>query len=434
MTDAAPALRRAAAFSRVVITSPFTLWAMFVLAHLWLGLLNLYAPGQPLGDVTLVYKFWTDQALQAHFWVGINSSWVYPIVALVPMLIATVFGPTLYASTWLSMVMVINVVAFGVLTKWGRSRENNAAAWWWVGFLVLLGPIAMGRIDSIAAPLAIVGVLILATRPRLAAFILSIATWVKIWPAALIVAIVIAARERRTVLFVAAVTSISIVVIALAFGSGANVVSFVTQQTSRGLQIESPISTIWLWRAAAGLGNTSLYYDHAILTYQVSGDGTLVASAITTPLLGLAFLSVAILGSLAARRGVSASQLLPVLALGLVSALVVFNKVGSPQFATWLAAPIILGLVTATKSNGRSFRTPAIMVLVIAALTQLIYPYLYGYLLNLNAVMLIVITARNLLLIALFVWAVIAIWQLSRADPEFVETDDINRAAEAWPL
>jgi hypothetical protein len=34
MTDAAPALRRALAISRVVVTSPFTLWTMFVLAHL----------------------------------------------------------------------------------------------------------------------------------------------------------------------------------------------------------------------------------------------------------------------------------------------------------------------------------------------------------------------------------------------------------------
>jgi hypothetical protein len=424
MSDAAPIQTRALQIIRAVATNPFTLWTMFILAHLWLGLVNLYGQGQPLGDVTLVYKFWTDQAIQAHFWVGIDSVWVYPIVALAPMLLAASFGPTLYASTWLSLVMVLNALAFATLTKWGRSRENNGAAWWWVAFLFLLGPIALGRIDSIAAPLAIIGVLHLARRPRVAAVVLTVATWIKVWPAALIVAAVIAVKERRVIAFVALITSAAIILIALAFGSGLNVFSFVTQQTARGLQIESPVSTIWLWRAAAGENGTFLYYDQAILTYQVTGAGTQVASAITTPLLAIAFLAVGALGILAARRKAPVEQLLPVLALALVTGLLVFNKVGSPQFATWLAVPIILGLVTAANANGRSFRTPAIMVLVIAGLTQLIYPYLYGFLLNLNAVMLIVITARNLLVIALFVWAVTALWQIYRTEPDLDDLDD----------
>mgnify|MGYP000653768880 CR=1 FL=1 len=41
-----------------IVRSPILLWAGFVVAHLWLGMLALYAPGQPIGDVTTVYKFW----------------------------------------------------------------------------------------------------------------------------------------------------------------------------------------------------------------------------------------------------------------------------------------------------------------------------------------------------------------------------------------
>jgi Glycosyltransferase family 87 len=434
MTDAVPAATRIWALLRGIATSPFSLWTMFVLAHLWLGLLNLYARGQPLGDVTLVYKFWTDQAIQANFWVGIDSVWVYPILALVPMLIAALAGPTLYASTWLSLVMLLNAVAFATLTRWGRSRENNGAAWWWVAFLFLLGPIALGRIDSITVPLAIVGLLLIASRPRVAAVVLSIATWIKVWPAALLIAIAIAARERRVVVFVAAVTSVSIVIIALVFGSGLNVFSFITQQTARGLQIESPVSTIWLWRAAAGEPGTVLYYDRTILTYQVSGAGTQLAGAIVTVLLALAFLGVCALGILALRRGAEVEQLLPVLTLGLVVSLIAFNKVGSPQFASWLAVPIILGLVTSANRGGRSFRTPAIIVLVIAALTQLVYPYLYGFLISLNPVMLIIITARNVLLVVLFGWAVAALWQLSRTDNSVETADREQFASTRWPL
>jgi Glycosyltransferase family 87 len=435
MTDAEPALSRALGTIRAVATGNFTLWLSFVLAHLWLGMLNLWGPGLPLGDVTLVYKFWIEQATQAHFWVGIDSSWVYPIVALVPMLLAALFGPEFYASTWLSLVMFLDAAAFGILTHWGRSKENNSAAWWWVAFLFLLGPIALGRIDSISVPLAIVGVLYLSTRPRAASVVLTIATWVKVWPAALLIAAVIAVKQRRILLFSAAVTSIAIVLIALVFGSGANVFSFVTLQTSRGLQIESPVSTIWLWRAAAGAVDTTVYYDQHILTYQVTGDGTVFASALMNPLLMVAVIAVCVLGFLAVRRGAASVEVLPTLSLALVSALIAFNKVGSPQYATWLAVPVILGLILAANRGGRSFGTPATLVLTIAALTQFVYPYLYGYLISLDPVMLVVITARNLLLFVLFSWAVAGLWQISRPFYEHpVPVDADDSVATPWPL
>ena len=126
MTAAAPLARRAGGTLARVARSPLTLWVCFVLAHLWLGLLNLVGPGNPLGDVTLVYRFWVDEALVNDFWVGIDSRWVYPIVAFVPMLLARIAGALLYAGTWLTMVMLLNVVAFGVLTAWGRRRQNTA--------------------------------------------------------------------------------------------------------------------------------------------------------------------------------------------------------------------------------------------------------------------------------------------------------------------
>ena len=96
------------------------------------------------------------------------------------------------------------------------------------------------------------------------------------------------------------------------------------------------------------------------------------------------------------------------LALALVTAFIVFNKVGSPQFESWLAVPVVFGLVMA-RLGGRAFRTPAVLVLVIATLTQAIYPYLYNYVLSVNYVMLIVLTSRNLLLIVLFAWAMTAV-------------------------
>jgi hypothetical protein len=165
MTDVAETMRRPPAV-RAFATSRAALWAGFVLAHFWLGWLNLYGPGLPLGDVTITYKLWTDQIVAGNFWMGIDRPWVYPILAIVPMLAAFAFGPALYASTWLALVMLLNAVAFAAITGWARSRDRSAVGWWWIAFLVLLGPIAVARIDSVSVPLAVVGVLPPGRPPR----------------------------------------------------------------------------------------------------------------------------------------------------------------------------------------------------------------------------------------------------------------------------
>lgn len=389
--------------------NPISVWIAFVLAHLWLGLLNLYAPGLPLGDVTIVYKFWMDQALIANYWVGIDSAWVYPVLALLPMLAAMIFGPEQFASTWLSMVMILNAVALGFVTDWGRARDRLAVAWWWVAFLILLGPIALARIDSVTVALAIVGALLIARRPGAAGVVLAVATWIKVWPAAIVVAAVIAFRDRLRI--VAAVLGVSAVVLvaSLLIGSGGNVLSFITQQTGRGLQIEAPVSTLWLWRIVAGEPNTFIYYDRDILTYQVNGDGVDVATMLMTPLLAIVIGVVAWLGIRAARRGAEPDDLFAPLALALVTALIAFNKVGSPQFVSWLAVPIIVGVVASAAGLGPSFRLPATLALVIAALTQFVYPYLYSWLLVAHPVMVSVLTIRNALYFVLLAWAIVAV-------------------------
>ncbi|HEY0261089.1 MAG TPA: hypothetical protein VGC18_14695 [Lacisediminihabitans sp.] len=428
--------RRARLASRTgaVLRSPILLWGAFVLVHLWLGLLNLYAPGLPLGDVSIVYKFWTDQAIVANYWVGIDSSWVYPIVAILPMLAARAFGPGLYSGTWLSMIMLLDAVALAAIVGWGRGRRHLGIGWWWLGFLALLGPIALGRIDSVTVPLAIVGVTMIASRPRIATVVLAVATWIKVWPAAIIGAMIVSLRERARVAAVAVLVSAAIVAIVLAIGGGLNVFSFVTQQTGRGLQVEAPITTAWLWQAVAGVPNTFVYYDQSILTWQVRGPGVEVASALMTPLLALVLLAILVIAILAVRNGVAAADLLPTLSLAFVTACIAINKVGSPQYMTWLAAPVILGLATSATRRRISFRVPAILVLVLAGLTQVVYPYLYGWLLSLNVLMLVVLSARNVLLFVLLGWAVVVLWRLSRAPREDAVGEERGWLPVVWPL
>ncbi len=405
---------------RAVGSHPVAAWTAFVLAHLVVGLFNLFGEGYPMGDVTSVYPFWVDQALVADYWVGIDGPWVYPIVAIVPMLAAHLtypiaasipalaplsIGSGLYASSWLSMIFVLDIVALGVLTHWGRRRDRLGAAWWWTAFIVALGPIALGRIDAVTVPLAVVGSLLIVARPVLAGVLLTVAAWIKVWPGAIVVAMVVACRDRVRVLLWAAATSVGIVALALSFGSGANVFSFITEQTGRGLQVEAPITTLWMWRAWAGDG-TIVYYDRDVLTWQVTGSGAAAASAWMTPLMLLVVVAIVLTGVMAVRNGADELALLPPLSLALLSAMIAFQKVGSPQFMTWLCVPVILGLVLHRQRLAPSFAVGAVLVLVLAVLTQAIYPVNYGRVLGLDPIALAVLTARNLMTFVVLGWSI----------------------------
>jgi hypothetical protein len=300
-----------------------------------------------------------------------------------------------------------------------------------VGFLVTLGPIAVGRIDSITVPIAMIGMLVLITRPVLAGVLLTVAAWIKVWPAALVAAAIIALRERRRVLIAAAATTAVVLIVALALGAGSNVFSFFTQQAGRGLQIEAVMATPWMWDATLGPGHSQVYYDFAILTFQLRGEGVATAAAAATPLLGIAALVLLGLGALAVRRGREPGEVLPPLVLALTVALIVFNKVGSPQFATWLAVPIVFGLMTAAAGAGRSFRVPAALGLVIAGLTQVVYPYFYSDVTAAQLSIVLVLSARNVLYVVLFVWAVVALAEVvrrPRADEPALRDDDTDAA------
>lgn len=392
---------------------PAALWTAFAVVHLLLMVLCRFGFGWPLGDVDRVYLGWAQAAATGGEIVGITTEFVYPLLALVPILLPFSFGSTWYAIVWLLMVTVLNAVAFAFLisSRIGSPhshRRRTVAAWWWLCFLVLLGPIALARIDSVTVPIVIVALLLIRTRPFLGAVLLTIATWIKVWPAAVIAALLVASRDRLRLAAVAAGTSALIAVVALILGSGANLWSFVGQQTARGIQIESPIATVWMWQTALGVPGSFLYYDKQILTFQVTGQGIDLAIAVMTPLLALAAATVLLLGWRAQRLGADFARLFPALVLALIMTMIVFNKVGSPQFISWLAAPVILGLVV----DGRAWRRPAILAAVIGVLTHLFYPYLYHALLIGHPVMVTILTARNLLELVVLGWAVQRLWAL----------------------
>lgn len=392
--------------SRPTTLRTTALWSAFAAVHVWIAVAGWLFPSQPMGDVVLVYEPWSSAALSGGPVVGITETWVYPQLALVPMLIANMLSTPLiavldasqaYLVAWAVLVTVLDAIAFAVLLGRRPVPQRRVAGWFWTAALLMLGPIAMYRIDAITVPVAVLGGLWLVRRPALAAVLLTVGAWIKIWPGALLLAAVVAVRSRMRVLLTATAVTAGIILVLWALGADSEIFGFLTEQTGRGLQIEAVAATPFLWLAVSGAARIEYSFD--ILTFQISAPGADAFSAVLTPLMVVLVLIVTAIGGLKAMRGASFARLFPPLALTLVAALIVVNKVGSPQFQTWLIAPVILWFVwDRARAN-----VPALIVLALCALTCLVYPLNYDALLRAEVLPVVMLTARNLLLIVALV-------------------------------
>lgn len=396
-------------------TSIFTIFAV-VHALFLLLLIPRIAKGDTYGDVSL-YREWAFQGINEGIWQGIDVPWVYPVGALLPMVMAAAFGHKLYMLGWFALCTVLNLIALLMLLT-GRTKFGWQSAYLWISLTAILGPLVFSRVDGISAPIVVAGLVLVTTRPAVASLLLSVATWIKVWPAAVVLAFLSSSRQWLSVLAAGVAVSALIVVVVVFEGGAGNLLGFIQAQGDRGMQLEAPLTTPGLWQAVLQLG-TFIHPNTEIDTMEIRGSLADSISALMNPLLGVTVLVITLLIFIAARRGADRQDLFAVGALALVLSMIVFNKVGSPQFMIWLAAVICVGAAV----KGPDWILPVVCVICIAVLTTLVYPLLYVQLLaSLNPGVAALLTLRNMLVLLLFVWALVQLWSLvSKAKPEVIE-------------
>jgi hypothetical protein len=177
------------------------------------------------------------------------------------------------------------------------------------------------------------------------------------------------------------------------------VFSFVLQQQDRGIQIESVMATPWMWLAKFGLA--SIFFDDVVLTNQVSGELVLEIASVSNYILFSAIGITAFLAIRAIRAGRDRTEVFVLASLTGVLDLIVFNKVGSPQFMIWMAVVLVALVYFGINKSKLALVVGAAILL----LTQLVYPIFYLELLGLETLPLGLLTLRNLLLVGLLIWA-----------------------------
>ncbi|MEO0049360.1 MAG: hypothetical protein RL556_692 [Actinomycetota bacterium] len=375
--------------------------------------------GTPMGDITL-YQFWNQQ-LQSGAIYGITTDWVYPFVDLIFIWLPNLLTGFLdYFSAWIVFSVAIDLLAIWALIGWrGQVTESRArAALLWIAFQFALGPVGISRLDNLSVAIAVIGVAsLLDQRERLAGAWFAVATWIKVWPVALLLALVSGTKKISRAVLPAAVVSIGLLLLGI-WAGGFHSLSFAFAQNTRGIEFEAPVATWWVWASALKVPDTFIYFDEQIRAVQI--HGALVETFASLSSIALIF-ALAITATLAllARKQIKgdahkAQQVFAWVGLTATTDLIVFNRVGSPQYIAWMFLPVIFA-VAAKLPN---WRFAAGLLALVSALSWLIYPIIFDqiWLGNLNAVS--VLTIRNLLLVLLLIHANVRLTALTKTQAE----------------
>lgn len=407
---------------RRLVRRPGALWGAFLAVHLWNALLGaVIIRAWAFGDLEL-YRRWAAFGLHQGIWPTFQYPSVYPVGSTLPMVVAALGGvgsPVGYAITWSLMITVLDAAALAVLA---RRPRGKAGGWWWTGFLLLLGPVGMGRLDAVVVPLALVALLWALDRPVVASLLLTVGAWIKVAPGALLWPLFAVTRRpwRAVVLPAVAVTGLVVATVAV-LGRSEFLMAFLTDQSGRTLQLEAVGATPWL--LAALVTRSVERVDNLVLNdWELHGAGTQVAGVVLGALFVLAVAAAAglvwwrrvLLGDRLRSDRAAGSELVARGALLMTLTMIVFDKVGSPQYMAWLAAPV----AAAVGLGLPGWRRTARWMLVVAGVTQCVFPWLYPAITHGDAIGATVLTVRNALLVVLLVWTARALALGGRERPD----------------
>jgi hypothetical protein len=400
---------------------PWFLGTRLVMFLLALDVLKYFNHVAIIGDVQL-YDFWITKYLQHGEFPLDDHRWQYPPGAAGPILLPELFDnaviPGSYIVAFFTMCLVADAVVFWLLLRAARAaaspdQPSAAGPWLWTLGVVAIGPMAYGRYDLVVTAIAVAAlcVTLKTERATLAArgVLIGLGTFIKVWPAAILFG---APKGRRGRLLVGAATVTLVVptfVLRLAIPG---VLSFVTNQKGRSIQIESVFATPFL------VGRWFGWHGHVENTangaFEFIGPGVTLAATLAMLATAAGFGVLLWIRRRAARSGGFQPALLADVALAATLVAMVTSRVLSPQYLIW-----ILGLAAVCLTRRDTVqRLPAWIVLGAVSVTQLIFPLFYHTLRGGQISSGLILFGRNGALVAATVFALMALWRASAAGPE----------------
>lgn len=311
-----------------------------------------------LHDLDL-YTTWVP-TLSALEFPQADPTWQYPPGAALVFLAAS-WIPLPFNTAFIVMILAIDAALLAALVRAHDRREDASmrGVWLWALAGVIVGAIMLTRFDIVPTALAVAAILLVG-RPVRSGIAAGLGFSVKLWPALMLLAL--PRKGLRSGVASFAVTVLVVLAFFLVAFDGS--LSFLGNQRARGLQIESIGALPY---EIHGLFGGTVAYGIEYGSMQVLMNGAEIVGTVVT-LLGLAVIAVIVWWRIRGRlEDVPAGDV----ALTLVLVSVLGSRVYSPQFNVW-----IIGVCAAAILSTRTrMRHVSVILVVVAVLTQFVYPW-----------------------------------------------------------
>lgn len=330
---------------------------------------------------------------------------ILPIITVPALLVDLLGQPVTYRSAYITLMIGVDALGLVGVARLGQRWGTRTGAWAWTVGVLALGPISYVRLDLVPAVATIWALeRAAAGRPFAAGGWLGAGVVTKLYPGVLAVAMLVAITRRRALVLGGLLVAGLPVAVFLGV-LPAMVDAVLGYHLERGIQVESTWATPFLLAARQG---RELEIPFEFGAYHIRAPLTELAKRLAS----VATVGVLAVSVLLARR--QAPDDVPALAATLCTTMLLLlatASVFSPQYVVWAVAAASVA-VAAPRSP---LRLPALLLVPAGLLSQAVYPLYYNDMLTLGTRGLTVLTARNLIVVAAAVLALVATLRATRA-------------------
>jgi hypothetical protein len=363
------------AFTRSVPGLIFTWLVTRYFLFQFITLKFYYPEGKWLkGDVEL-YQFWSLGLIQRIFPIN-DSMWQYPPLAgFVFTIPQYIFGNSnigfIFTMIFFDFLILLTILKFGLSLykrKIAVSLNGFAGAWFWVIWPILMGPLLLTRFDLVPTWFAILGLIaIYEKRIKLAGLLITVGSLLKLWP--ILILSILDRKILSKIVFPIVISSVLVLIFIEFISVGS--FSFLENQTSRGLQVESVAAVIFVIFKLWGANVEYPFRFGSLEVEAVFANEIALILNLSTLIFFLIIFTLNIKEKLNSLNVFEKSLIVIIFAIGL-------SRVFSPQFWIWMGG--ISALVILFKDS--KLKKVILILSTSALLTQILYPALYVGLLN----------------------------------------------------
>ncbi len=313
-----------------------------------------------------------------------------------------------YLIAFMAFMLALDAAFTFALYRTG-GRRHDVSIDFWILFVFLIGPLSYLRFDVLPAVLAGGALLAARRRPWVSGALTGLGAAIKLWPALLIAAFCAYRPDRRAAGWAFVAVGFGLAALSLVTGGFSRLISPLTWQSGRGLQVESVWATpLMIARAFGGSIGGAWTVDYSrYQAYEIFGPGVELWVQISNIATVAGLVLLVLLWIRAYRNGAISPIAVGLIVLGTVAIMTITNKTLSPQYLLWLGGPMAALLLLrrdGSAAQRRAVNRLAVHLLVLALLTQLVYPLLYDGLLGFRTSTMVVVATvvtslRNLALL-----------------------------------